>query len=687
MKGTPRKAAAATAALFVATPALAQEAQPVITVTGEGLEAPPGEAAYAVAEVERARLANTASGRLEDVLADVAGVAQFRRADSRSAHPTAQGITLRGLGGNASSRALLLLDGVPQADPFGGWVAFPAYLPERLGRVRVTRGGGSGYAGPGALAGTVELFSAGPGELGTLDLRGAYGSRDSVDLVGTGAAELGRGFVTLAGQYARGDGFAPIVAEDRGPVDRAAPYEQASLALRGVTDIGGDTELQANLSGFVDRRDRGVDFTDVKSEGVDASVRVVGRGAWGWSALAYVQTRVLESGFASVNDARTEANPALQQYNVPSTGLGARLEVAPPVGEALSLRLGADARRVEGETQERYIFTGLDPARRREAGGNSLTLGAFADASYETGPLTLNAGGRLDHWRIGEGQLIEQPLAGGAPLTDARFAPREGWEATGRLGAAYEVHEGVTLRAAAYRGWRLPTLNELYRPYRVGADAFAANADLAPERLTGAEAGVDWAPGEAVLLRLTGYWSRLENAVANVTLASGPGSFPGVGFVSAEGTYSQRRNLDAVQSQGVELDARWRPSDWLVSASYAFIDARVDASGAATPLDGLRPAQTARHRASATAGWWRDRAGGSLTLRYIGPQYEDDRNLQRLAEAVTLDAVAALPITDALLIEGRAENLFDERVETGISDVLERATPRTLWIGLRYRLR
>jgi len=123
----------------------------------------------------------------------------------------------------------------------------------------------------------------------------------------------GGGFVTLAAQYARGDGFAPLIAEDRGPVDRAAPYEQASVALRGVADIGDGTELQANLSGFVDRRNRGVDFTDVKSEGADASLRIVGRGEWQWSLLAYLQTRTLASGFASVNAARDTANPALDQ--------------------------------------------------------------------------------------------------------------------------------------------------------------------------------------------------------------------------------------------------------------------------------------------------------------------------------------------------------------------------------------
>ncbi|MGY6361490.1 TonB-dependent receptor plug domain-containing protein, partial [Proteus mirabilis] len=65
--------------------------------------------------IDRTRLTGDASGRVENVLADVAGFQQFRRADSRSANPSAQGVTLRALGGNASSRALVLLDGVPLA--------------------------------------------------------------------------------------------------------------------------------------------------------------------------------------------------------------------------------------------------------------------------------------------------------------------------------------------------------------------------------------------------------------------------------------------------------------------------------------------------------------------------------------------------------------------------------------------
>ncbi|WP_066799432.1 TonB-dependent receptor [Sphingomonas soli] len=661
------------AGMLFAVPALAQQTPPdpdEIVVTGHGLTPPPGDAVYAVVTIPRERLTGTASGRLEDALRDTAGLAQFRRSDSRSAHPTSQGVTLRGLGGNASSRALLLLDGVPQSDPFGGWVAFPAYLPERLGSARVIRGGGSGYAGPGALAGTTELASASPAELGRLQASAAYGSREGLDARAVAAIQFGTGFATVAGQYARGDGFIPIATGQRGLADRAAPYSQASLALRSVIDLGG-AELQTSLSGFSDHRGRGIAFTQVQSEGVDASVRVVGRT---WSALAYLQTRGFSSGFASIDDARSAATATLDQYNVPATGMGGRLEIEPGIGAGVTLRLGGDVRRVSGRTQELFSYVAGQPTRRRVAGGESTTLGAFADASFVSDDLTLSAGGRLDHWSIARGALAERPLAAGV-ATETRFADRRGWQATGRIGAAYAFGP-VSLRAAAYRGWRLPTLNELYRPFRAGADATAANAALNPERLTGIEAGVDWRPLPALSLRTTFYWNRLTDGIANVFFARGPGTFAQVGFVSAAGVYRQRRNLPRLDARGIEFDARYEAGKFSVVASYAYVDSRVGA---------LQPAQTAAHHASATFGW----DGLSLTARYDGPQYEDDQNLRRLKGAVTLDAAAQLPVTRELAIEVRAENVTDARIEAGISGpgVIERASPRTLWLGLRLRLR
>ena len=669
---------------LAAPAAAAAQSEGDIVVTGEGLRAPIGERVFDVVEIGRERLANSASHRLEDVLRDVPGFQLFRRSDARSANPTSQGATLRALGGNASSRALLILDGVPQADPFGGWVAWPAFDPRRLGSARVTRGGGTGADGPGALAGTIELTSARAADLEGTAASFAYGSRDGSDAHASLGLRAGNGFLAVSGSWARGDGFVPVIASQRGPVDRAAPYDQRSLSLRAIAPLGPHTELQASGLWFEDERERGTALSDVRSQGADASLRLVGRS---WSALAYVQTRDFSTSFASANAARTAVTRTSEQFAVPATGLGARIEIRPRLGWA-ELRLGADWRETSGRTEELFQFVAGAGTRGRRAGGRTRTSGAFAEASLERGPFTVTGGARLDRWRIADGFLREEVLATGASFTDTRFADRSGWEPTGRAGIAFNPARALTLRAAAYLGWRLPTLNELYRPFRLGPDATAANAALAPERLRGVEAGAQLRPAAGLRLGATFFANRLEGAIANVTLGAGPGSFPGIGFVGVGGQYRQRRNLDAIAVHGLELDARLERGRWSVGAGYSFADARVRAKGAALPLDGLRPAQTPRHSLSAAAGWRRsDGAGGSLVARWTGSQFEDDLNAEPLPAAFTLDASAAWPLSRALTIEARAENLGGERVVAGISaaGIVERATPRTFWIGLRWR--
>jgi vitamin B12 transporter len=668
--------------LLIGSSAVAQTIPDEIVVTGAALPQPAGTAAFDTATIDRTRLTATASGALEDVLRDVAGFAQYRRSDSRSAQPTSQGATLRGLGGNASSRALVTLDGVPLSDPFGGWVSFDAIDPARLGLVRVTRGGGTGADGPGALAGTIALESASIAQLAPIWAEALYGSRDSVEARGGVSGTLGNGYGFLTAHYARGDGFVPIVKSDRGPIDEASPYAQASVSGRAVFPISGNVELQASGLVFTDRRTRGTPFTPNSTQGEDASLRLVDRGRWGVEALAYVQARTFSAGFASINPARTVATETLDQYTVPSTGLGGKFELRPPTGDTVQLRLGTDTHYVTGETDELYLYTAGLPANRREAGGRSLTVGAYADASYQPiDGLTLTAGGRIDRWRIIDGFLNQHVIATGAAAAGnvGAYPDRAGWRPTGRGGVAWKPADGaVTIRAAAYLGWRLPTLNELYRPFRVGNDSTLANPLLRPERLRGVDGGMDYDPLPNLHVAATVFANRLEDAIGNVTTA-----------IATTGARTLlRENLRAVTSKGVELDARLALGMWSLSASYAHTDAHVRADGAAIALDGLRPAQTAPDAASATIGWT-VRGGGpalSATLRYTGPQYEDDLDTEVLRRAVTLDATALVPVGHGVSLELRGENVTNTRVDAGISgnDIIERATPRTLWIGVRF---
>jgi hypothetical protein len=132
-------------------------------------------------------------------------------------------------------------------------------------------------------------------------------------------------------------------------------------------------ELQTNGLVFTDERERGTPFSGISTTGADASLRLVGSGDWAWSALGYVQVRQYYNSFASINAARTTAAQASEQYNVPSTGLGARVELRPPIGDGAELRIGGEWRETEGETKELFNFQNGVGTRRRLAGGRTRT--------------------------------------------------------------------------------------------------------------------------------------------------------------------------------------------------------------------------------------------------------------------------------------------------------------------------
>lgn len=232
----------------------------------------------------------------------------------------------------------------------------------------------------------------------------------------------------------------------------------------------------------------------------------------------------------------------------------------------------------------------------------------------------------------------------------------------------------MQFRGAAYTGFRLPTLNELYRPFTVFPVATRANEALKVERLRGVEAGFDARPADGISFGATLFYNRLNDAIANVTI--GP-------------NVRQRNNVDAIVAKGVELSAEARLGEINLSASYAFSDSKVQASGSAIALDGLRPAQSPRHAANATVRWTpQSGAVLSATARYVGAQFEDDLESNILPSAVTFDGFAAFPLTGKIALTGRVENIFNEAVVTRKVDTsIDLGTPRILWIGLKFTTR
>ncbi|WP_176597280.1 MULTISPECIES: TonB-dependent receptor [Sphingobium] len=637
-----------------------------IVVTGEGLSLPPGTPAYGSVIIDRDRLTNSASGRIESVLGDVAGFQQFRRSDSRSANPSAQGATLRALGGNASSRTLVLLDGVPMADPFFGYIPFSALVPDRLSVVRVTRGGGIGAFGAGAVAGTIELASATRDQLPTFAASAFYGSKDATELSASLTPDLGNGYVSLSGRWDRGDGFQTTPKDQRVAATAPAAYDGWSTNLRAVAPLSATSEIQFRGTIFHDERTLRFKGADSMSEGQDASIRFISRGAWQVDALAYIQAR----NFSNIVISASTFRKSLDQRNTPSTGIGGKIELRPPVGPDHVLRIGADTRFATGDMFEDAYNANIaaNPVTaRRHAGGEQMTTGLFAEDDWTLGKLVLTGGVRADRWTISNGFF----RATGTGAANNSFADRSDWQFSGRAGALYRISDALALRGAAYTGFRLPTLNELYRPFVVFPITTRANPALTPEKLKGVEAGIDFSPVPGLTFSATGFINRLDDAIANVTLTNVANT-------------RERQNVDHITAKGIELTAIGRVGDFLLSASYAYSHSSVHAPGMA--FDGLTPAQSPRHAASATLAW-EPKQGPALsaTLRYVSKQYEDDLQTDVLPHALTVDAVARLPLGHGVTLVARGENLFDEELITrNAGGSIDLGTPRTLWIGFRF---
>ena len=112
----------------------------------------------------------------DDVLRQIPTFSLFRRTSSLASHPTAQGVSLRGVGPSGVSRTLVLLDGIPFNDPFGGWVYWTRVPLMDTERIEVVDGAASSLYGNYAMGGVINIVTNRPVP-DTIIFKPQYGNR------------------------------------------------------------------------------------------------------------------------------------------------------------------------------------------------------------------------------------------------------------------------------------------------------------------------------------------------------------------------------------------------------------------------------------------------------------------------------------------------------------------------------
>lgn len=664
-----------------------------ITITGQRLAPFEGDASFAVTVLSGSELRALPALRLDEALRTQPGLGLFRRASSLTAHPTTQGVTLRALGPNGAGRTLVTLDGIPLNDPFGGWVYWSALSADGLASVRVLKGSGAGRWGSGAISGTIELESQPIEETGgTASFR--YGRLDTLEVSGTMAISGARLSARVSGGYFESDGFFLLPEEQRGVVDVAARSSASRVSGEVSAAIDSRTTLTGVVRYFEEARINGLALATNRTDALDLSVRITHRAASSgpdWQAAAYYKSRDFANSFASVTTDRGSTRMVLDQFDVPASGYGANGLVRWSVSPATGIETGFDIRRMAGETNERFRNLGAGFTRGRLAGGDELIAGSYLEISHTArDDLQFTGGIRVDRWRAFDGVRRESDLADGAILRDDTIADRSGWVPSGRAGLSYQARPDLRLRASAYTGFRLPTINELYRPFRVRNDITEANPALEPERLTGIDIGLDLEPAPGFAVEIGYFRNWLKDGIGNVTLALGPGFFPPTGFVPAGGSLRQRRNIDRITADGIEITVKADAgADLQVDFQYLYVNARVTRSATAPELVGKRLAQSPRHQFSIIANYAPDGPlSATATLRYVSDQFDDDLNARVLAGFATVGVRAEYAFGKGRkggAIALAVDNLFDAEIQSALSGagLLTLGQPRLWWLELR----
>ncbi len=221
-----------------------------VTVTANRTGVRVAESASSITIISAQDLQTTAAFRTDDILRQVPGFSLFRRTTSRAANPTTQGVSLRGLGASGASRALVLSDGFPLNDPFGGWVYWDRVPRVSIGSIEVASGGASHLYGSDALGGVINIIRA-PVDRNAISLEAAYGNENSPDLSLAVSRTVGPWAIGLGAELFRTDGYIAVPSDLRGTVDTPVNSKDASgdLALRRKFGDTGSIFVRGSLFG------------------------------------------------------------------------------------------------------------------------------------------------------------------------------------------------------------------------------------------------------------------------------------------------------------------------------------------------------------------------------------------------------------------------------------------------------
>jgi len=653
-------------------------AQQTVEVTAYGSPLSQQDTPASTLLVTQSDLTQTSGQALDDKLRQVPGYDLFRRTSSLVANPTSQGVSLRGLGSTAASRTLVLSDQDPLNDPYGGWIHWDEIPELALQSVTIVRGGASDLYGSSAIGGVLDLDELKP-SANTLQLNTSYGSLHTLDEAALGAIHRGPWSGLATGGVLDTDGYTLVAPSVRGLVDVPSEVHaqngriEADRTLPGTGPTAGNVFFRSNL--LNEARSNGTPLT---SNGTRLW-RVESGGDWSNASGGSLLVRLhgasdhYRQTFSSIATGR--ASESLTRFvETPATELGGTVRWTQAIRPDLLVLGGADTRDVRAEDHEiGYSVAGATkgmPNSTKDITARQRQTGLYGEVLWTPAKWTFSAGGRVDFFRNFDAYRYQPTAAPEPNVSQNVFNPR--------IGILRHLTSNFAVTGTAFRAYRAPTENELYRTGQVGQTTTLPNADLLSERATGWEGGVAVSPhGYIPAVRASYFWTEVNRPITALTITVTPTAIT-----------DMRENLGQIRSRGISLDFEAHPFRWLTATGgYQFADATVTQFKPQPSLVGLWIPQVAHNMATAQVQATHPKLGLlRLEGRVTGHQFDDDANTFRLSGFFELNGYLSHNFGHGVEVYAVGQNLLNRTIQAGRTPVLTLATPQVGTIGLRWRI-
>jgi len=634
-----------------------------------------GDLPAKITVLSREELARSAALTVDDVLKQVPSFSLFRRSSSLVSQPTTQGVSLRGIGASGVSRTLVLLDGAPFNDPVGSWVYWSKLPKLQIERIEVDEGGVSSLYGSSAMAGVIDIMTRRP--VGpTFDVEGLWGMRGTGDLDFFTGDRRGPISYSFGGSAFRTDGYTLVPEPFRGPVDINATSQHETLNGRVDGQVSSNTVIFFGGRFFNEVRGNGTRVQEnATREGLmQAGLRSHSDDGNNWQANFFSFDQRFRSSFSAIAQNRQSETLSLLQFE-PSYGYGGNAQWSRLLPGSQLLAIGGDGRWTYARNQESvFSAAGVNTTFRRIPGEQALAGAFFQDFWTPLRRLNLIFGARVDYWKNYDASQSQTALAI-STTTVTQFPETSKTTVTARAGLVFRATSTLSLRAAFYQGFRAPTLDELYRSFRVGNVVTNANSGLGPEHVNGYEFGVNQQATPKLFWRATVFADRLDSAISNVTISTTPALIT-----------QQRQNLGYANIKGVDAEVDYRlETRWILQARYLFDQAVVGSFAANPAIVGNLLLQVPKHRTSILISYshpkWVD---AGLEGRYESHRFDDSLNQFKLGSYFVL----SMEMSRAMGKRWRAllnlENAFNRQYTVQTTPVPQIGTPILFSGGVRF---